>query len=322
MMYKGSKGEVEIATMPLSFARNAMNKLLRTEPERTAEIEALTAHVEKLEAEAMAGKPDAAPDNPRVVIGGNNPPPDAPAPKLDSRSAVEAHADDLLLEAGNWADGFVIENQDQADVVGRLMRQLQDAAALIDKAAANEKRPLNDAIAEIATWQNSYVAKGLKKTPDGKLTKAILATGNMVSAWLNKLDAERRQREAAAAEAARTAAQEAIAAHTEAKTSTDIAKMDTAEDAMTEARNLLRAAEGVSKEKVRSGGGEGLRAVGLRSYWHAEITDSKAALLHYLKQYPERFRALVQELADADARTEAGRGATPGISFIETKKAA
>lgn len=318
-MYQGSKGPVEIATMPLSFAKNAMNKLLRTEPERTAEIEALTAHVEKLEAEALAGKPEGP-----APTGHNNPPEaiDAPAPKLDGRDAVEAHADDLLIEAANWADGFVIENQDQADVVGRLMRQLQDAAGLVDKAAADEKRPLNDAIAAIGAWQNGYTAKGLKKTPDGKLTKAILATGNMVSKWLQKLDDERRQREAQAAEAARVAAQEAIAARTEAKASTDIAAMDSAEDALTEARNLLREAEGVAKEKVRSGGGEGLRAVGLRSFWHAEITDQKSALLHYLKQQPEAFKALIQELADRDARNEATRGTTPGVTFIETKRAA
>lgn len=318
--YNGSKGPVEIATMPLSFARNAMNKLMRTEPERTAEIDALTAHVEKLEAAVLAAKPEA--ENPRAVLGNNNPPPDEPAPKLDGRAAVEAHADDLLTEAENWADGFVIESQDQADAVGRLMRQLQQAADAVKKTADEEKRPLNDAISKIAAWQNSYTAKGLKTVPDGKLTKAILATNNMVSAWMQKQDDERRAREAAAAEAARAAAQEAIAARTEAKAGTDLSSMDKADDKLAEAKNLLREAEGVAKEKVRSGGGDGLRAVGLRSYWHAEITDSKAALLHYIKRYPERFRALVQELADADARHEGTRGETPGISFIETKRAA
>lgn len=318
MMYKSSKGEVEIATMPISYAKNALNKLIRNEPGRVAEIEALEAHVSKLSAEHEAGIKE----GPAPIGDNGGPPIDAVPQKVSGRAAIETHVEDLLLEAGNWADGFVIENQDQADVVGRLMRQLQEAAGLVDNAAAEEKRPLNDAINEIAAWQNGYTAKGLKKTPDGKLTKAILATGNMSSAWLNKLDDERKQREAVAAEAARVAAQEAIAARTEAKAGTDLAAMDTAEDALTEARNLLRAAEGVSKEKVRSGGGDGLRAVGLRSFWHAEITDEKAALLHYLNRNRERFLALVLELANADARTEAGRGVTPGISFIETKKAA
>lgn len=73
--YQSSKGTVEISTMPLSYAKNALGKLRRTEPERIAEIEALAAHVEKLEAEAIAENL-----NPRAVVGGNNPPPDDPEP--------------------------------------------------------------------------------------------------------------------------------------------------------------------------------------------------------------------------------------------------
>ena len=41
MQYQSSKGPVDIETMPLSYAKNALNKLRRGEPERTAEIEAL-----------------------------------------------------------------------------------------------------------------------------------------------------------------------------------------------------------------------------------------------------------------------------------------
>ena len=64
MMYQSSKGPVEIDTMPLSYAKNALNKLRRTEPERTAEIEALDAHVTKLAAAATEESL-----NPRAVIG-------------------------------------------------------------------------------------------------------------------------------------------------------------------------------------------------------------------------------------------------------------
>ena len=48
MQYQSSKGPVDIETMPLSYAKNALNKLRRGEPERTAEIEALDAHVTTL----------------------------------------------------------------------------------------------------------------------------------------------------------------------------------------------------------------------------------------------------------------------------------
>lgn len=116
MQYQSSKGAVEIDTMPLSYAKNALNKLRRTEPERTAEIEALDAHVTKL---AEAATQESL--NPRAVIGGNGPPPEEQIkPEWE---AVKVHMDDLLTEATNWADGEKIVSQEQADAVGRL-RQL------------------------------------------------------------------------------------------------------------------------------------------------------------------------------------------------------
>jgi hypothetical protein len=322
MIYQSSKGAVEVSTMPLSYAKNALNKLRRTEPERTEEIDAIAAHVEALEAEATAKSLAGDGANPRAVVGGNNPPPDDPAPKLDGRAAVDAHVADLLAEARNWADGAAIENQDQADAVGRLHRMLQQAVGLVDGAATEEKRPHNKAIDEIATWQNGYTAKGLKKTPDGSLTKAVLATTNLSGAWLRKLDDERRERERVAAEAARAAARDAITIREEAKASTDLEAMDKAADALADARALLREAEGVAKEKVRVGGGDGFRAMSLRSVWSAEITDKRAALLYFLNTHRDRFDQLAQTLADEAARNEATRRPTPGVVFHEEKRAA
>jgi hypothetical protein len=59
---------------------------------------------------------------------------------------------------------------------------------------------------------------------------------------------------------------------------------------------------------------------GLRTYWHAEITDRRAALNHYLKNAPDEFVATIQRLADQDVR--AGVRNIPGIVAIEEKKAA
>lgn len=49
--HSSSRGPVEIASMPLRHARNARAKLQREEPWRLDEIEALSAHVARLEAE-------------------------------------------------------------------------------------------------------------------------------------------------------------------------------------------------------------------------------------------------------------------------------
>lgn len=317
MMYKSSKGEVEIATMPFPYASNALAKLLRDEPGRSAEIEALEAHVASFDQ-------DGVPANPRVAIGNNNPPEDIPVVTVTGRAALDVHVADLLTEVQGCC--LVIENDDQANVVSSLHRKLEQAKGLVDKTAADEKKPLNDAIAEIANWQNGYTAKDLKTKPDGKLTKALKATGNLSATWLRKLDDERKAREEIAAEAARKAAREAITLHAEAKTSTDIDVMDRAEDALSEAKSLLRQAEGVAKERVRVGGGDGLKALTLRSVWSAKPTGDPGcwglAYAHY-KTNPEfmaEFHALIQKWADRDARVEATRVlGVPGFNIIEEK---
>lgn len=336
-MYLSSKGAVPIATMPFPYATNALKKLNRESPERIEEIKALTEHIAKLEAEG--------PDNSRAVVGDNQPPADtktgfdrfedrakameAGAPKISGREAIDAHVSDLLTEAVNWADGVAIENDGQAAEVGKLYRSLQQAADLVKDNAAAEKKPHNDAVTEIQSWNNSYVAKGLKGTPDGALTKAIAATGRLSTAWMTKQEDERKAREKIAADAALAAAKEAMALREEAKETTDIAVMDRAEDALAGAKALLRQADGVAKEKVWVDAGQGVRAVGLRSIWHADLVDgpnSWAQAYSHYKQNPEfmaEFHALIKRWADRDAKIEAHRFAgVPGFNFREEKVAA
>lgn len=49
--HSSSRGPVEIASMNYSHLLNARDKLARSEPHRSAEIEAMSAHLAKLEAE-------------------------------------------------------------------------------------------------------------------------------------------------------------------------------------------------------------------------------------------------------------------------------
>jgi len=319
-MYLSSKGPVAIATMPFPYAANALKKLNRESPERIEEIKALTEHIAKLEA--------AGDDNSRAVIGDNQPPEEMVV-KVLGRKAIDAHVSDLLTEATNWADGVAVETAGQAAEVGKLHRSLQQAAELVKDNAATEKKPHNDAIAEIQAWNNRYVAKGLKGTPDGSLTKAIAATGRLSTAWLTKQEEERSAREKAAADAALAAAKEAVALREEAKETTDLAVMDRAEDALADAKALLREADGVAKEKVRVDAGQGVRAVGLRSVWHAELVEGPnswaLAYGHYKQNsaFMDEFHALIQRWADRDARIEAHRLAgVPGFHFREEKVAA
>lgn len=321
MIYKSSKGEVEISTMPLSYAKNAVNKLRRTEPERTAEIEALQAHVDALEAaateKALAGEDD----NPRAVVGGNNPPPEERVtenvtPKWEK---IKLHMDDLLTEAQNWADGTAIVNQDQADAAGKLRQLLQDAANLADEARVAEKKPLDEQIAAIQDRYNAYIAPMKNKHP-GSISKAVQALGNLLTAWLNKLDAEKREREAAAREEAEKAAAAAIAARKELDVSTDLAASEEAADLLDAAEAAAKNLRAVEREKVQAKGE--FRAIGLRSYWKAVLIPGQGgtALKHYANRHPERVKSFLQTMADEDVA--AGVRAIPGFDVVEEKRVA
>lgn len=328
--YNGSKGATEIATMNGKHAATAAAKLRREAPERTGEIEALEAHAARMAAEHAQVD-----ENPRAVIGGNMPPEEieqptqAEAAPITGRDAVEIHVSDLLTEAGNWADGVPLASQEQADQVAKLVRLLQQAGKQVDATATEEKRPHNEAIAEIGAWQNGYTAEKLKKTPDGKITVALATLGRLSTGWLVKLDNERKAREAEAAKAAAEAAAAALAAKQEAETTTDIAVVEDAQDKMAEAMNLIKQAQGIGKAKVRTGGGEGFRAQTLRSYWSAVPTGEKTAWMDALKAllgdeaFAADLRDLIQRHANLRAQTEAGRAkGLAGFSWYEEKRAA
>src|SRR3546814_195592 len=186
-MYQSSKGPVAIDTMALPYAKNALAKLQRDDSQRhrTAEIGWLDQHTRNREADAPTEEANRG-------IGGNNPPPDARAAM--SWDAIQAHMDDLLTEARNWADGEAIDNQAKADEIGKLRQQLQDAAKLADDARVEEKRPLDEQIAAIQARYNVYIAP-LKNKQPGSVSKAVAALGSLLTVWLNKLEAEKQERE-------------------------------------------------------------------------------------------------------------------------------
>lgn len=309
-IYNSSSGPVEIGTMPLSHAKNARNKLVRNEPERTAEIAALEQHIAALEAGAMA-------ENPRAVAGGNNPPPDEPEPKLiPTWTGVQIQMDDLLTEAANWADGTPIANQEQADAVARLRQLLQDAAKLADEARVAEKAPHDKIIDEIQKRYNRYIAPMQNKHP-GTVSLAVKALGNTLSVWLNKLAEEKRQRE----DAARKKAEEAAAAAQEARkaleTTTDLVESDEAAALLDAAEDAAKELRAVEREKVQAKGE--FRATGLRSTWTGKLIDGQGGtvLSYYAKRYPERVKAFLQTMIDEDVK--AGVRSIPGVAITEEK---
>lgn len=214
--------------------------------------------------------------------------------------------DDLLLEARNWLDGKPIENEQQAEAISSLLNRLRRVAKDADEARKVEKKPHDEAAKAVqAKW-----------TPI--ISKAELATTTAKQAlapWLQAIEDKQR----AEAEAARLEAERMATLAREAHQSAS-GNLEASEDA----ERLLRAAKAADKDAVRAGkqkahatGGE--RAVGLRSYYTAEVTDpiafGKWAWNHCHSDYLQ----FLEGLAEREAR----RGSTgiPGLKITEERKA-
>lgn len=239
-----------------------------------------------------------------VIAGlGHNQPP------LTPFETIKLHIEDLLLEAYNWADGTMVESQEQADEASRLVDDLRKAAKAAEDLRVEEKKPLDEAIAEIQARFGVYIAAPQNKVP-GKVWKAIDALKATVKPYLDKLEAERlaaaEQARQAAEEAARVAAEAARAAQTN-----DLAAQDAAEDLIQAAARAEADARQIENSRTQARGGE--RAMGLRTVHVAVMTDRKAALLHYLVAQPEAVVALLQKLADQDVRE--GKRTVPGFDI-------
>ena len=240
-------------------------------------------------------------ENPLIVIGGNNPPPMTPW------DAIKAHMDDLLVEAHNWADGTIVDSQEQADEASRLVDELRKAAGVADDLRVEEKAPLDVKIAEIQARFNVYIADPKNKVP-GKVWKAVAAFKATVKPYLDKLEAER----IAAAEAARKRAQEAMeaaAAAARAAAPSDLAAQEQAEQLVADAKHAHVEARQIETSRTQARGGE--RAMGLRTVWKAHMTDPRAALAHYAATRREDIIGLLQRLAEADVRE--GKRQIPGF---------
>lgn len=238
---------------------------------------------------------------PVAEIGHNNPP-------MSPYEAVAVHLDGLLLEARNWADGSGVETQAQADDVSRLIEDLRLGEKAADEARVTEKQPLDEQIAEIQDRYNVYIAP-LKNKKPGKVAVAVEALKATLKPFLDRLaaekaaEAERLRKEAeakaqAAAEAARAASMDNLEAR------------EAAEALVEEADEAARIASRAANDKAQAKGGS--RALGLKTYYRAEITDPKACLFHYAAERRADLLEFLLGLAQADV--DAKRRGIPGVT--------
>lgn len=223
-------------------------------------------------------------------IGGNNPPADA---------AMTIHVDDLFTLLSDTLAGGEVSNDEQEAAIDAILNDFRDAAKDAEKARKDEKEPHLEAGRQVdAKWKPIT-----DKANRGATACKDALTPYRTAKQRAKDEAARKAREEA--EAREKAAQEAL------RGSEDLEAKFAAEQELEAAKKLAAVANKIDRAPT-----------GLRTFWEAEITDRKAALLHYLARVPERFEALIQQLADEDSRNEATRRDIPGIIFHERKKAA
>lgn len=223
-----------------------------------------------------------------MTTGHNNPPADA---------AMTIHVDDLfqLLSDSLPSDGVTTDEQEAA--IDAILDDFRTASKDAEKLRKDEKEPHLEAGRQVdAKWKpiTTKADRGAAACKDA-LTPYRTAKQAAKDAAVKKAREE--------AEARQKAAQDAL------RKSDDLEAKFAAEQEIEAAQKLVAVANKIDRAPT-----------GLRTSWEAEITDRKAALLHYIVRHPERFQALIQQLADEDAR--GARAPVPGIIFHERKKAA
>lgn len=222
------------------------------------------------------------------MIGHNQPPP------LEAHSL---HIEDLFaLVSGSLAAGPITTDEQEA-ALDDLLDDLRKAKKAADEQRAIEKRPHDEAAKAVqANWKP--LIDRCDKGADA--IKAAL-TPYRTAKQRAKDEGARIAREEA--DAKQRAAQEALRA------SDDLEARFAAEEQLKQAGKLAAQANRIDRAPT-----------GLRTTWQAEVTDRRAALNHYIRTQPEAFEALIQSLADADARGT--RAPVPGVIFHEIKRAA
>lgn len=249
--------------------------------------------------------------NPRAVIGGNNPPEPTPFEK------AESEINSLFDEAKLWLDGAKVDSQELADGIANLLNMIRDAEKRADEARSAEKKPFDDAGAEVQARYAPLI--GNTKTIKGKTVLAAEACKKALREWLEKKDREQRE----AAEKARREADDKLKAAQEAFRTTDATNLEQREATEALAKQAIiadRVASKTERATAKAGHSSVGRSASLRTVYTPKLTDLWEAVGHYMAVAPNELGAFLQTLAERDVR--AGRRDIPGFTITEEKKVA
>lgn len=243
-----------------------------------------------------------------ALKGHNNPP--EPTPFELSKEAIS----DLFAEAKNWCDGQPIATQGQADMVQKLLRDIQAAEKEADARRTMENEPFDTGKAEVQARYAPLIAN--TKTTKGLTVLAVDACKKALAPWLIKIDDENR----AKAEALRKEAEEKQRVAMEAMRQRDGIDLE----ASARAEELVRDAKAAETDARRADNakaqakGEG-RAVGLRDYYTPEITDATAFARHVWLTHRPDMEAFLAGMAAK--LVTSGIHTIPGITVHHERRA-
>lgn len=228
--------------------------------------------------------------NHRAMIGGNNPP--------DPIDEICASYEGARVEAENWLDGTVVENEGQMKAVDILRKDMREWRIGLEAGQKSATAPLYDAYkAEGARWKP--VIDDAKRIESGLVA---LVDGFKRKLAEEKAEAERKARaEAAAAmRAAEEAARKANAA--------DIEAQRAAAEAQREAEEAQRRAAIAAKDTVK----------GMRTVTRYEVADHRSLLNWIAKNRRDDITAFIDEWARKNHKQF---GAADGLRVWEGKEA-
>lgn len=223
----------------------------------------------------------------------------------DPFALVKQEIEDLFDEAKNFADGDPINSQEMHDAIEKLYDGLHEAGKRADAMRIEEKKPLDDAVQAVQDKYNPLI-----QPKKGKVALGKDALGTLLAAWRKKVADEK-------AEAARLARVEAdrIAAEAQAAIRASAGNLE----ARVEAEELLEQAKRVEKFAKRADKAA-TTGTGLRTVWRCMLEDEGKALDWAYGRAPERFREMVQSMAEETVR--AGMRSVPGFRVWDDKVAA
>lgn len=249
-------------------------------------------------------------DAPLPPTGHNNPPHfDAEkVAKLDQAAAG------FLDTAGTWIEGGEIKTDDQAELLNDFIAGIKKRVATTEEARKADKKPHDDAGKAV---QAAY------KPITTKLETAKTKVTPLLTAWLEKKEAAKQAELQRQQEEAREAQEEAERKAASAAARNDIGGEIDAEAAKNKADQLAKDAERAAKTKTNVGSATGGgRTATLRTTLRAEITNSRAAFMHFAEA-PELLDCL-STLAEREARAKGFNPDTdtiPGVTIHKDRKA-